>query len=271
MEDDTAQSLYTVEDRQLQEVRKTFMYSIAICDDEERQRERVKTMLVGLSVKSGVEFAIEEFSSGEQLLERYQQRDASFHILILDIEMSGLSGIDTARAIRELGRRDEQIVFLTSYAEYMLESFDVVTFQYILKPVETEVFEEKMLKLCHYLQRMEHRLLVIKSASEELVLKHDDIISIEAVASLTIKGQLQFVTTEDSHESRGLISNYAAALKEHHFLQIHRSIIINLSHVRKFTSGRVLMTNGAELPIGRSKLKEVKDAYTKFMVMSMDV
>lgn len=247
------------------------MYRVAICDDEALQRERVKRMLLALSVKSGVEFEAVPFESGEQLIAHYESGEQSFHILILDIEMNnGLNGIQTARKLREMKRIGEQIVFLTSYAEYMLESFDVVTFQYLIKPVEPDLFEEKMLKLCRYFEEREQDILIIKSAHEEIVLRQDDIIAIEAVKSLTVKGKLKFTTLHAVHEGRGLISSYATALKENRFLQIHRAVLINLLHVHKFAGGQVVMSNGMELPIGRSKIKEVKDACTKFMVMKAD-
>ncbi|WP_334072528.1 MULTISPECIES: LytTR family DNA-binding domain-containing protein [Paenibacillus] len=246
------------------------MYRVAVCDDEARQRERVQQMLLTLSVKSGVEFETVLFESGEQLIAHYENGEDSFHILVLDIEMNGLNGIQTARKLREMKRISEQIVFLTSYAEYMLESFDVVTFQYLLKPVEPDLFEEKMLKLCRYFEEREPDILIIKSAYEEIVLRQEDIIAIEAVKSLTVKSRLKFTTVHAVHEGRGLISGYAAALKENRFLQIHRAVLINLLHVHKFAGGQVVMSNGMELPIGRSKIKEVKDACTKFMVMKAD-
>lgn len=49
--------------------------------------------------------------------------------------MGGINGIQTARQIRSLKHLDEQIMFLTSYPEYMVESFDVMTFQYLIKPI----------------------------------------------------------------------------------------------------------------------------------------
>lgn len=242
------------------------MYRVAICDDEKQQREHVKHMLITLSVKTSIDFEIESFESGEQLLSHYENNRESFHILILDIEMNGINGIQTAQHIRNLKHLDEQIVFLTSYPDYMVESFDVVTFQYLLKPISISVFEEKIIKLCQYFQSLDKRILIIKSDYEEVVLKYDDIISIEVAKSLTMKNKLHVVTSDQTHVTKGIISNYATALKKYHFLQIHRSIVINLLHVKKFAGGMVLMSNGAELPIGRSKVKEVKDAYTKFMI-----
>lgn len=245
------------------------MYRVAICDDEDKQREIVRGLLTALSIKVNIDFEIEEFSSGEQLVTHYERNKLPFHILILDVEMGGINGIQTARQIRRLKYLDEQIMFLTSYPEYMVESFDVMTFQYLIKPITPQVLEEKMIKLCQYFQALDKKFMIIKSAFEEVVLKHDDIIAIEAAKSLTIKSKLNFITLNQIYESKGILADYALALKDNNFLQIHRSVIINLLHVRKFSSGVVLMSGGIELPIGRSKLKEVKDCYTKFMIMKV--
>ncbi|OMF78949.1 LytR/AlgR family response regulator transcription factor [Paenibacillus peoriae] len=245
------------------------MYRVAICDDEHKHRELVKNMLITLSLKTNIEFKVELFDSGEQLVSHYQNHESPFHILILDVEMNGINGIQTAQKIRNLNHLDEQIVFLTSYPEYMVESFDVVTFQYLIKPIAPHIFEEKIIKLCQYFQSLDKKFVIIKSAYEEVLLKYDDIISIEVAKSLTIKNKLHFVTSTQTYDSKGILSDYASALKEHNFLQIHRSIIINLIHVKKFAGGDVLMSNDVKLPIGRSKIKEVKDLYTKFMIMKM--
>ena len=246
------------------------MYWVAICDDEAQQRDEVRRMLLALSVKAGIDFEVVEFESGEQLIHHYENQGQSFHILILDIEMNGLNGIQTARKLREMKRHHEQIVFLTSYAEYMLESFDVVTFQYLIKPIEPEMFEAKLLKLHRHFQERDRDFLIIKSAYEEIVLQQEEIIAIEAAKSLTVKSKLIFTTKDGVYDGRGLISSYALSLKDSGFLQIHRSILINLLHVHKFSGNKVVMANGMELPIGRSKIKEVKDAITKYIVLKED-
>ncbi|MFB9327846.1 LytR/AlgR family response regulator transcription factor [Paenibacillus aurantiacus] len=246
------------------------MYRVAICDDEANQREHIRSVLIALSVKANIDFEIELFSSGEQLVAHYEHRETPFHLLILDIEMGGMNGIQAARRIRALNDLDVQIIFLTGYPDYMMESFDVLTFQYLIKPVPPSVLEEKILKLCQYVQALDKKFMIIKSGYEDMVIKYDDLISIEAAKSLTIKSKLRFTTLHGVYDGKGIIADYAAALKDHNFLQIHRSILIHLLHVRKFASGVVLMVNGLELPIGRSKVKEVKDRYTKFMIKKVD-
>lgn len=243
------------------------MFRVAVCDDEERQREQIKQILLVLSFKANIEFEVELFPSGEALVAHYEQGEPPYQILILDVEMGGMNGIAAARRIRELQHLDEQIIFLTSYPEYMVESLDVFIFQYLIKPVEPAVLEEKVIRLCQYFQAQEKKFLIVQSGYEEVVLKHEEIIAIESAKSLTMKNKLKFITVSKVVESKGLISKYAEALKDSHFLQIHRSIIINLNHVNKFTGNVVQMASGLELPIGRSKVKEVKDFYTKYKVM----
>lgn len=87
------------------------MYRVAICDDEHKHRELVKNMLITLSLKTNIEFKVELFDSGEQLVSHYQNHESPFHILILDVEMNGINGIQTAQKIRNLNHLDEQIVF----------------------------------------------------------------------------------------------------------------------------------------------------------------
>ncbi|GIP46923.1 DNA-binding response regulator [Paenibacillus sp. J53TS2] len=243
------------------------MFRVAVCDDDEQQRDQLRQILLALSFKANIEFEIELFPSGEQLVSHYEQEKSPFHILILDVEMSGINGISVARRIRELQHLDEQIIFLTSYPEYMVESFDVFIFQYLIKPVAPSVLEEKVIRLCRYFQAQEKKFLIVQSGYEDVVLKHDEIIAIESAKSLTVKNKLKFITVSQVVESKGLISKYAESLKDSQFLQIHRSIIINMNHVNKFAGSVVQMSNGLEMPIGRSKIKEVKDFYTKFKVM----
>ncbi|MBU5351498.1 LytTR family DNA-binding domain-containing protein [Paenibacillus barcinonensis] len=243
------------------------MYHVAICDDDVQQRQIVKSMLTKISLKTDMEFHTMMFSSGEELITYYKDQGDTFHLLILDVEMGGMNGIQTANELRKLKIMDVQIMFLTSYPEYMVQSFDVMTFQYLIKPIQESVLEEKLIKLHQYFQAMDKKYVVIKSDYDDLMLKYEDILWIEVIKSLTIKNKLKVVTSDHSYETKGILSAYAATLKEHGFMQIHRSVLINLMHVHKFTGAQVTMLDGTSLPIGRSKIKEVKDTYTKFMIM----
>ena len=105
------------------------MYRIAVCDDDKNIREQVRKMI--LEWKSQVEVRV--FSSGRELMENYQPYDAVF----LDIDMQGMNGIETGKAIRSVDT-DVKIVYLTAYRDYVAGAFGVHAFQYLLKPVNRQ-------------------------------------------------------------------------------------------------------------------------------------
>ncbi|WP_332249075.1 LytR/AlgR family response regulator transcription factor [Paenibacillus zanthoxyli] len=223
-------------------------------------------------MKTNLEFAIECFTSGEKLLQRYKERSNNpFHILILDIEMSGINGLDVAKTIRKNLDHDVQVMFFSHYPKYILDSFDVQAFHYLLKPVSYELFARKMFSLYDYILTISNQHLVIRIHHEDLVLKCRDIVSIEKCKCPSMKNQMKIVTVYDSFITKGILSSYCNRLDHKQFIAIHRSVIVNLDHIKKFTSSSVLMSNDAEFPIGRSKIKEVKDFYTKLMVLEHKV
>ncbi len=106
---------------------------VAICDDEafmlDLLEEKVKKML-----PSG---ATKRFSSGRELLEDSTKVD----ILLLDIQMPGMDGMETARLFHRQ-QRDTLIIFVTAASEYVFQAFDVGAFHYLVKPLEDDKFFE---------------------------------------------------------------------------------------------------------------------------------
>ena len=80
-----------------------------------------------------IDFEITTYNDSRLLLSDYVQ-PGTFHILFLDVEMPEPNGIAAAQRIRNLPDRDVRIVFVSSYPQYMKESFNVQTFQYLTKP-----------------------------------------------------------------------------------------------------------------------------------------
>lgn len=104
---------------------------VAIVDDEKVIREQIKK----LAVKYEPDCNVKYYETGEELLAEGKK----FDVLFLDIQMEGMNGIDTARALREK-QEDMVIIFITGVKEYVFEAFDVSAFHYLLKPVEEKKF-----------------------------------------------------------------------------------------------------------------------------------
>lgn len=248
------------------------MFHVAVCDDEIGVRNQIQHYFSQLSATTRYSFDVHVFPSGEKLLRHYKakalQEKYTYHLLILDIEMTGMNGLETAREIRSIPDREVQIMFLTSYPEYMLQSFDVQTFQYLLKPVPYQLFERKILKLCSYILSSEPHFFTIKTEEGHIVLRKSEIIAIVKIKHSLAQNKLQVITATNQYTFTGKLLEYADKTGGL-FLMIHRSIIINLEHVRRFTATSVWMSNGENYPIGRSQSKTIKDIYAQYMITQL--
>ncbi len=114
------------------------MINIGVCDDESVHRNKIKEILLDILKTFNLEYKIHEYDSGESLLENYP---SNLDILIIDIQMKSINGIDTARKIRE-NDDDVEIIFMTSFAEFMQDGYEVRAYRYLLKPIN----ENKIMK-----------------------------------------------------------------------------------------------------------------------------
>ena len=109
---------------------------IAIVEDEQQQRELLRDYVCQYARDTGAHHTVELFGSGEELLERYSPQ---YDIILLDIEMPGLNGMETAERIRA---RDADVVlmFVTNMAQYAVGGYAVGALDFVLKPVNYNTF-----------------------------------------------------------------------------------------------------------------------------------
>ncbi len=246
------------------------MINIAVCDDDINEIARLQKMFARLAVCSSFDIQIHYFTSGAQLLRKYkEQTPSTFQILILDIEMPDINGIDLAQEIRDFPDFDVQIVFLTNYPAYILDSLDTQPFQYLIKPVPYEFFESKMIKLLNHLYSQSKKYLSIKIEGEDFFFRYSEIVAIQKSKKLVGRDYMEIITTsEEYYTSKGILSEIYSKL-QFPFLQVHRSVLINLDHVRKLTASSVIMINHSQFPLSRSKSKLVKEALARNLVTGL--
>ena len=105
--------------------------NIAICDDEVRGRERILTLLE----KEFSQTQTKEFDSGMKLIDCVKEGYRP-DIVLLDIAMEGMDGMETARRLKEL--TDSILIFVTGVKEQVFDAFDVGAFHYLMKPVDQD-------------------------------------------------------------------------------------------------------------------------------------
>ena len=111
-------------------------YRIAICDDNPQDAQFVQNILDRWSAERGAELRVEHFPSAESFLFRYEE-DKAWDILLLDIEMGEMDGVTLAKRIRP-GNESVQIVFITGFADFVAEGYEVAALHYLMKPVRED-------------------------------------------------------------------------------------------------------------------------------------
>ncbi len=188
-------------------------------------------------------------------------------LLFLDIKMPHLTGIDFLKTLKN----PPKTIFTTAYRDYALESYELETVDYLLKPVTFERFVQAIEKFFRQTtatvapvkkETVVTDFILVKSGSKYHKVNLEDIVYIESLKDY-IKIHLE---NETSVISKYKLGEMEQELSAYHFLRIHRSYIINTSKITAFSSNDIDV-NTQEIPIGASYkeavilyLEEIKKA-----------
>lgn len=229
---------------------------ITICDDEKSQREYLRKLVTDWGRLHLYALEIQEFDSAEAFLFDYEA-DSSADILLLDIQMKQIDGVTLAKSVR--GKNEHiQIIFVTGYAEFISEGYEVAALHYLMKPVSAEKLSEVLDRAVTVLSQPQ-RSVVFESENGRMRINTDDIILAEAFAhevELTLKnGERQKIKAGISEVEKALGSG---------FFKCHRSYIAGLKYIRRISRNSVTFENGVEIPLARGQYAVLNDAIIKY-------
>lgn len=228
-------------------------YQIAICDDEEKQRAYIKSLVEGWLHQTFHHAKIQEYASSEQFL--FEQAYDRTQILFLDIEMEKMDGIALAREIRKYNRQ-MQIIFVTGYMEYIQEGYDVEALHYLLKPVSQEKIDSVLERAVERLKTAD-AVLLVECDGEVLRLPLKEIRFIESNRNYNI------IHADNDYEMRGTLSELEEKLDEA-FVRVGRSCLVNLHYVRRIGKTELILNTGENLPVPRGSYKKLNEAFIKY-------
>ena len=238
---------------------------IAYCDDELENGEKIKEYILQFSISTEEVIEYDFFVSGAVLLEKIQREPDYYDIILLDMEMPNISGIDLANKLRELTANDLIITFLTSYPEYMQQSFGVHAFQYLLKPISYEEFKNEIIRTIDYIQKDDRNILVTdQNTGFETVLRLKNIVAIEKQKGNAI---MDIFLENAEINAKGNISDYEDILLKNNFIRVSRNSIINMRYIHSFFGREIQLTTGKKVEMSRRKVSDIKERFTKYMVL----
>lgn len=226
---------------------------IAICDDEKEICGQLKRLVL----KQGADCEVFLFDSGRQLLKARQR----FHIILMDIQMDGMSGIETARALR---MKDENavLIFVTALKEYVFEAFDVSAFHYLLKPVSEEKFRRVFESACREAKKREWEegeQIFFRTRTRSFTFQKRDILYVESRGR-----KVDIHTVKECVTVYGTMNGLGEQLGGD-FYRCHRGYLVNLAYVSEYEPGEILLGNGETIFMARDKYAEFVKVYMGFL------
>lgn len=231
------------------------MIRVAICDDNEFDRTHLRTALENC----GIPLEITEYASGENLLWDVETEKADFHIYLLDIYLTGVSGLDAARRIRAV---DEQavLVFVTTSRDFYQEAFDVYALYYLIKPVEQTALNTLMEKATSGMERQREMVLPLTYRGRTSILRYDEIEYISS-SNHTLSFHLHGGGERTCY---GKLDEIITQLKSGSFIRCHQSYIANLRYVLERTAKGFHMERTV-IPISRAYAEEAQEAFNQYL------
>ena len=229
------------------------MIRIAIVDDEKVIREQIKKLIE----KKQTDCEIDTYGTGEDLL----KADSVYDIIFLDIQMEGMNGIETAKALRQ--KADNTVlIFITGVKEYVFDAFDVAAFHYLIKPIEElkfyEVYDRAVLEVGKRKQQANGQLFV-KTRNRNATFNQSDILYIESRAK-----KVEIHTKTDIVEAYAAIGELEKQLVGS-FYRCHRGYLINMAFITEYGNDSITLNNGETIILSKDKYSEFVKVYMRYL------
>ena len=229
---------------------------VAIIEDDVIYAEEQQTYLKRFGEENKVEIEAVLFENGEKFLTSYNH---NWDLILLDIEMPGRNGISIAEEIRK-NNRDVCIIFVTQMAQYALAGYSVEALDYVVKPVNYNMFSMKMQRVLRILETRQTEYLFVKKGATGARIPMKNIYYIEV-----FNHTLLYHTTEGEIAVTGSrsISQLEEELKDKGFFRCHQCFLVNLSRVNSYDTQQVSVGE-SDVPVSRKRRSDFLKALMKY-------
>lgn len=249
-----------------------------ICDDEPEYRRLLHDRILQYSFAQNFEIEVAEFESGEKLIAALDAGErADVYFLDIQMESGADDGIRVAKELRSRGE-NSLIVYVTGFIDYAQTGYEVKAFRYLLKSQicraaqysgvprqngavrhnevaqynEALQFQDKLAEvLSAIIKELEGEdAFIFQIGRETLRVDRGKILYLESD-----KRQLHLYTTDESFCFYGSLDHVKEQLGEG-FLRCHKSYLVNMKQIQKYSREQISLKGGAVVPVGRSYAKE---------------
>lgn len=224
------------------------MLKIAVCDDEKYYLDEARKIILDFFADNRVDIYTFDKVFG--------CHDNFFDIVILDIEMPKVNGIEFAEYIRSKNKRT-RIIFLTNYLEYATEVYDTEHTFYVLKKDAERRLPDALKKAVNQLKKLQNELVTVETVDSVLMqLYVEDMIYFERTGRVTIIN-----TVDGAVRTASNFDELLKAVGSGNMIRCYRSYVVNMRYIKSFSGDKVILTDGTVLPVSRNYSKDLKENF----------
>lgn len=231
------------------------MLHIAIVEDEKEFAEQIIGYLEKYEQDNGAEIRMSVFTDGAQILDNYQP---IYDIILLDIEMPQVNGMEAAERIREQDG-DVVLMFITSMAKYAIRGYAVGALDFVMKPINYFTFSAKLTRAIKRADKRERVQILLNLPDKVKPLNLEQIYYVEVQSRM-----LHYHTDEGEYVVRGTMQSVEKQFESHHFTKCNHWYMVNLRYVSE-VRGNVAVVAGNELEISRRNKTAFLSALTGYV------
>ena len=222
------------------------MLKFAICDDSNSARNKTIEMLYRILEKNNYNGDVVFSTDNRNSFLDYITKNPC-DVAILDVDLkSDINGLELAKKIREINT-SLKIIFLTAHLEYMMLSFKVHTFDYLVKPITLEKLEECIFRLTQFTYIDDDSYIKIRSGPVTHMINKHEIIYIEKD-----NAKINIYTNNEIIETYSTLEDFLNTLPSY-FVRCHKSYIVNIKKIIQVNTitNEVLLANSYKCFVGR--------------------
>lgn len=237
---------------------------IAILDDNLMQLEEITNLCKLYYEKKKKNCNIKKYTHPSLFL---KENFLDFDLLLLDIEMPIVNGIEIAKQVRKQNKHCF-ICFITNFNDYVFQSYDVHAFDFVMKPVN----EEKIIKLLddvnsymNAYSKSEEKISLCTTEGE-INIPSSQIIYLEYLDKFnTFNRVIKVHTQSKDYFVKEKISEIYERLPKKQYVMPHKSYIINMENIKLFKKTEILMSDNTIIPLSQKRSASIRISFNEFM------